>query len=351
MKAVIWVAPGEVRLEEVSPPSIGPGELLLEMRACGLCGTDLAKIFPPLPSPPPLKGEGMGGGREVRLGHELVGVVRALGKGVMRFGLGDRLAVAHHVPCGSCRACLHGNHSMCPEFKATNIDPCGFAELIRVPAPNVEQVAFRLPDEMPDEVGTFVEPLGCAIRAVKRSQVFPGDRIAVFGTGSMGLLIAQVVKLYGGEAYAVDLDEERLLLAEKLGVEAVVNATKEDPGKRLLELGRGEGIDGAILTAVTASTVEAALSALRDGGRVNLFADPSGDPRIPVDLGEFYHRELSLFATYSTTPAELHEAFQLLAEGQIQVAPLITHRLTLDRFEEGIKLQRSGIAIKVLFHP
>ena len=321
------------------------------MRACGLCGTDLAKIFSPLPSPPPLRGEGMGGGREVKLGHELVGVVRAVGEGVTRFRLGDRLAVAHHVPCGSCRACLHGNHSMCPQFKATNIDPCGFAELIRVPAPNVEQAAFQLPDEMPDEAGTFVEPLGCAIRAVRRSQVLPGDRIAVFGAGSMGLLIAQVVKLYGAEAYAVDLDEERLLLAEKLGVEAVVNATKGDPGKRLLELGRGEGIDGAILTAVTPSTLETVFHALRAGGRINLFADPSGDPRISVDLSDFYYRELSLFATYSTTPAELHEAFQLLVEGQIQVAPLITHRLRLDRFEEGVRLKLTGRAIKVLFYP
>lgn len=336
MKAVIWVTPGEVRLKEVPPPSIGPGELLLEMRACGLCGTDLAKIFSP---------------REVKLGHELVGVVTAVGEGVTRFRIGDRLAVAHHIPCGSCRACLHGNHSMCPAFKATNIDPCGFAELIRIPAVHVEQVAFRLPDGMPDEAGTFVEPLGCAIRAAKRSQILPGDRIAIVGAGVMGLLIAQIVRLYGAEAYAVDLDEERLLLAEQMGIEATVNAAREDLGKRLLDLSGGEGIDGAILTAVTPSTLETVLRALRAGGRVNLFAGPSGDPWIPVDMGDLYHRELSLFATYSATPTELHEAFQLLLGGKVQVASLITHRLPLDQFEEGVRLKLRGEAVKVLFHP
>lgn len=308
----------------------------MEMRACGLCGTDLAKIFSP---------------REVKLGHELVGVVRALGKGVTRFRMGDRLVVAHHVPCGSCRACLHGSHSMCPQFQATNIDPCGFAELIRIPAPNVEQAVFRLPDEMPDEVGTFVEPLGCAIRAVKRSQILPGDRIAVFGVGSMGLLIAQALELFGAEAYAVDLSEERLRLAEKLGIKAVLNAAEEDPVGGLLELSFGEGIDGAILTAITPLVLDTIFHVIRAGGRINLFADPSGDPRIPIDLGDLFHRELSLFTTYSTTPAECEEAFRLLVEGKIQVPPLITHRLPLDRFEEGVRIQREGKAIKVLFHP
>jgi L-iditol 2-dehydrogenase len=178
MKAVRLQGLGLVELVELPPLSIGSGELLLEMRACGLCGTDLSKIF---------SGEESNG--PVSLGHELVGIVAAVGEGVRRFVFGDRVVVAHHVLCGRCRHCRHGNEPMCSQFKAINIDPGGFAELVRIPAAQVEQTAFRLLDFFLDEVGVFMEPLGCALRAVKRSDVQAGDRIAVVGAGSMGLLV------------------------------------------------------------------------------------------------------------------------------------------------------------------
>ena len=340
MKAIQLLGPGVVELAEVPQPSIGPGELLLEMRACGLCGTDLAKIF--------------GGQRQdgpVPLGHELVGTVRAIGHGVSRFAPGDRLAVAHHVPCGRCRYCRHGSESMCPQFKATNIDPGGFAELIRIPALQVEQTAFRLPDGLPDEVGVFMEPLACALRAVKRSDVQPGDQIAVVGAGCMGLLVAQAVGLQGARPICLDLRQERLELARTLGVEMTLNVTRSDLVPSLLRLTEGEGIDGAVLTAVNGAILKMVFAALRDGGRVNLFADVSDQNPLPVDLSGVFRRELSLVATYSTTPEDLAEAIQLLASGKIEVFPLITHRLNLNRFDEGVRLQRDGEALKVLFYP
>ncbi len=340
MRAVLLRGPGIVELVEMTVPSIESGELLLEMRACGLCGSDLAKIF---------------GGKQaephVPLGHEVVGVVTVVGDGVTRFAPGDRLAVAHHVPCGRCRYCRHGNESMCPQFKATNIDPCGFAELIRIPALQVEQAAFPIPDDLPDEAGIFMEPLACALRAVKRSDIQPGDRIAVVGAGCMGLLVAQAVELRGGRPICLDLKEERLELARDLGLEFTLNVARSDARIALLQLTQGEGIDGAILTAVSAPVLESVLVALRAGGRINLFAEASGVRRIPIDLSAFYQQELSLIATYSTTPAELGEAIQLLASGKVKTLPLVSHKLDLTRFDEGARLQREGRATKVLFSP
>lgn len=339
MKAIRMPGHGIVELSELPIPSIGPGELLLQMRACGLCGSDLIKIF-----------GGKSLGQPVSLGHELVGVVGAVGEGVERFAPGDRVAVAHHVPCGRCRYCRHGSESMCPQFRATNLDPGGFAEYVRVPALQTEQTAFALPDTVTDEAGIFMEPLACALRAVKRSDIQASDRIVVVGAGCMGLLVAQAVALRGGSAISVDLREERLELARALGVEATVNVAGSDPLTALRAAAGSDGIDGAILTAVSVPVVEAVLGVLRAGGRINLFADAGHGRQMPIDLSAFYWQELSLTATYSATPAELNEAIQLLCAGRVQTLPLISHRFDLSRFNEGARLQREGQATKVLFY-
>jgi L-iditol 2-dehydrogenase len=339
MRAILARPSGGFALAEVEPPAIGPGEILLEMRACGLCGTDIAKLGRPE------------GACEARLGHEVAGVVRAVGPGVARFAPGDRVTAAHHVPCGSCGACQHGNESMCLQFKRTHIDPCGFAELIRIPRLQVERVALRLPHDMSFEVAAFTEPLACAVRAVERSQVLPGDRIAVLGGGGMGLLIAQALLLRGAEPIVVDIAETRLALARALGVKATVNPTREDVPEALAALTQGSGLDGAVLTVTNGRILTDIQYALRAGGRINVFAGPSDGPVMGVDLADLYHREIALFSTYSSTPVTFARAFDLLARDEVRVIPLISHRLPLAAFEEGVALQRGGAATKVIFHP
>lgn len=324
---------------EVGLPTIGPGEILVEMRACGLCGTDLVKLAEPENS------------RGVCLGHELAGVVREVGPGVTRFAPGDRVTAAHHVPCGDCWACRHGNESMCPQFKGTNIDPCGFAEMIRIPRLHVEQVTLPLPDEMPFDVASFTEPLACAVRAVARSHVLPGDRIAVVGGGGMGLLIAQTVAAHGAVPIVLDVSETRISLARALRVKATINPVREDVKEAVAEMTGGVGLDGAILTVVTEAILAEIQQLLRSGGRINIFAGPSDGACLSLDFAQLYHRELSVFSTYSSTPAALVEAFELLASNRVWVAPLISHRLPLAAFEEGVELQKSGTATKVIFHP
>jgi L-iditol 2-dehydrogenase len=339
MKAILPLPSGGFGVSETPPPVIGPGDVLLEMKACGLCGTDLAKLSQPQES------------AGVRLGHEFAGIVRAVGPDVVRFAPGDRVTAAHHVPCGSCWACRHGSESMCPQFKTSNVDPCGFAELIRIPRQHVEQVAFRLSETMTYEEASFTEPLACAVRAVERSRVLPGDRIAVVGAGGMGLLIAQALLARGADAIVLDVAEKRLALARELGVRAAVNPATDGVRKTLMDFTEGAGVDGVVLTVVNAGVLEDAQHAVRAGGRINVFAGAADGPRLAMDLVDLYHRELTVASTYSSTPATLAEAFALLADRRVRVSPLISHRLPLDAFGEGVRLQREGVATKVIFHP
>ncbi len=339
MKAILALPTGGFGAAETAPPVPGPGDVLLEMKACGLCGTDLAKLSQPQ--------EAAG----ARLGHEFAGIVRAVGAEVVGFAPGDRVTAAHHVPCGCCWACRHGSESMCPQFKATNVDPCGLAELIRIPRLHVERVAFRLPEGMTYEEASFTEPLACAVRAVERSQALPGDRIAVVGVGGMGLLIAQVLQALGADAIVLDLAEKRLALARELGVRTAVNPAAEGVRKILADLTDGAGVDGVILTVVTARILDDAQRAVRAGGRINVFAGAADGPRLALDLVDLYHRELTVVSTYSSTPPTLAQAFALLADRRVRVLPLISHRLPLDAFDEGVRLQREGVATKVIYHP
>ena len=201
MKAVIYHRYDDVRVEDVPIPEIGPDEVLLRPSGCGLCGSDIAKIVGQVAPP-------------VILGHELAGRLAAVGAAVTSFQPGERVVVAHHVPCGACQYCLHGHPSMCAAFKASNIFPAGFAEYVRVPAENVRQTTLSLPDSLSDEVASFTEPLACCLRAVRRSALLPGDTALVIGLGSIGLQMAQAVKALvdGARVIGIDMLEERLAL-------------------------------------------------------------------------------------------------------------------------------------------
>ena len=342
MKAVIYYSFDDIRIENRHIPSISDSELLVRVHGCGLCGSDIIKIVQQAPPP-------------VVLGHELSGTIVERGKAVSNFEVGQRVIVAHHVPCGECHYCKHQNYSMCAEFKASNIDPCGFAEYIRVPAQHVRQTTLLLPESLNAEEGSFVEPLACCVRAVRRTPLLAEDSVVVMGLGSVGLLMIQAVKAIGAgdsgkvRVYGVDLLPERLQLAHNLGADNVFLAPTEEQCLRraLNPYTEGRGADAVIITAPGIRPFMQALAGVRKGGTINIFAAHIG--MVPINLEMIYQQELSIISTYSSSPEELRIALDLLNSRKVRVDGLISHRLPLTRFSEGVMLMRERAALKVYY--
>ncbi|OLB01261.1 MAG: hypothetical protein AUH09_01825 [Candidatus Rokubacteria bacterium 13_2_20CM_70_12] len=335
MIASVYRGDGKLVAEEWPRPTIGAGEVLLRVLGCGLCGSDIAKIVDPS-TPAPLV-----------LGHEVVGEIVALGPGVTDCAIGDRVVAAHHVPCGDCHYCRRGSESMCHAFKASNLDPGGFAEYVRVPAPNVRHAMFRVPRHVTDEAASFVEPLACCLRSVRRARVAPGDTVVVVGLGSIGCLFVQLLRRAGAVVVGCDPIAARAELARRLGAAAAGPASAAAAAQR--ELSGGRGADQVIVTGGGTDVLPWAVESLRDGGTVHYFA--SGGDTLPLRLETLYHRELTLTATYSSSPSDLAEAFRLIVAGEVSVDRLVTHRVTLPGLHRGVDLMRRREALKVYVTP
>jgi len=336
VKAAVYRGGGRLVAEDWPRPSIGDGELLLRVKGCGLCGSDIAKIVDPATRVPAV------------FGHEVVGEVVAVGSGASPYAVGDRVVAAHHVPCGECHYCRRGSESMCAAFKASNLDPGGFAEYVRVPPANVRHATFRVPPHVSDEAASFVEPLACCLRAVRRARVQPGDTAVVVGLGSIGCLFVQLLKRAGAAVVGADALPDRAAFACGLGADA--GGTLDDAAKAQRELSAGRGADHVILTGGGAAVLPWAVGALRDGGSVHYFAGGAGEA-LPLPLETLYHRELTITATYSSSPADLVAAFELIASGGLEVDRLITHRVRLESLASGVDLMRRREALKVYVTP
>jgi L-iditol 2-dehydrogenase len=343
MRAAVLRGRGELVVEEWPIPAIGSGELLLRLRGCGLCGSDIAKVaaadLPPSAADAPV-------GRAdapVVLGHEVVGEVVHVGPGVAGFTGGDRVVAAHHVPCGTCHFCRRDSSSMCRAFKASNLDPGGFSQYVRLPGPNVRHATFRIPDHLSDEEASFVEPLACCLRAMRRGRITAGDTVVVAGLGSIGLLFIQLVARAGATAVGLDPLPDRAGRARALGAHAVTGPEAATGLAR--DLTDGRGADQVIVTGGGAAVLPWAAATVRDGATIHFFAGGAG--ALPIDLDQLYRRELTVMTTYSSSPAELAAAFELIAARKIAVAGLVTHRVSLERLAEAIELVRRRQALKV----
>ncbi len=338
MKAAVFHPPHEIKIEDRPIPKIGPGEILMKVLACGVCGTDVLKISRSLPKEP------------IVLGHELVGKVMEVGEGVARIQREDRVVVAHHVPCGHCHYCLRDNPSMCRKFKTTNLDPGGFSQYLRIPPQHVERVTFRVPDSLSDDEVIFTEPLACCVRNVRRAGLLPGDFAVVVGMGSIGLMMIQLLKLLPITVLATDLKPERLELAKKLGADHVLLGNDSQIPATIQEHTQNRGADVVMFTAGSGRIFQEAVSWVRDGGRLNLFATLSEKP-VEVNLDTLYHHEITVFSSYSPSPEDLVEAHRLLVEGKIRVKPLVSHHLKLEELQKGIDLLVKQEAMKVIINP
>jgi L-iditol 2-dehydrogenase len=322
MRAARSFANGDVRIESFNDPVPGAGEVVCDVLACGVCASDVTAWYVASRLP-------------AVLGHELAGVVRAVGEGVSSVGVGDRVVVHHHVPCGECRRCRRGHETMCERFRATALDPGGFAERLRVPAELVPELLV-LPGGLDPVAATFVEPLACVLRALDRTGVRAGDSLLVVGAGVNGLLMIAAAHARAVDAVWVrEPRHERLSVAEGLGAERQGN----------------ELVDAAIVCTPKPDAIDAAVAALAPGGTLCLYAPPAPGSPPPIDGTNLFLHELTVTASYSAGPADMRTALELIASGRIDPLPLVSHRLPLDETAHALELQRRGLALKVVVLP
>lgn len=337
MRAAVFYSRDDIRFDEVPVPKIGRGELLLRAHTIGLCGTDVTKIVNQSVRPGTV------------LGHELAGVVEEVGDGLTGYKVGQRVVALHHVPCGACWFCQHGDFSMCRHFKTSNFEPGGFAEYVRIPASNVQHGVFRIPDETSFEAATFTEPLACCIRVPQRSNWRPGDNVMVVGAGPVGQLLLQCAKLYLAATWVTDVVEERLKMAREFGADHVLSPQKDDVMEAVRDATHGVGLDGLILTAPGQPVWDQAIRWVRDGGVIHLFAVKASGAPTTVDLNDLLVRQIQVHSTYSSTPVAARESLSLISRGLVRVEELISHRLPLSELAAavGMAVRREGRKIVI----
>jgi L-iditol 2-dehydrogenase len=331
----------DVRLEEMEVPRPGPGELLLKVKASGICGSDVMEWYRRDKVP-------------LVLGHEVAGEVVKLGKGSNRFQVGDRLAVTHHVPCNTCHYCLQGSHTMCETLlKGTQVDPGGFAEYIRVPAINVERGCFAFPEHLSFAEASFMEPLACVLRGQRRAGIHPGQTVLVLGSGISGLMhIALARSLGAGKVIAADTIAYRLDKALEMGAHHAWQAEDRLPDK-VREVNGGYLADLVIICFE--GFIPLALKTVERGGTILMFSGAAEDARMPGLLNDlFWRTEVTVTSTYAGAPTDCDQALKLIAAHSVPVERLITHRLGLEQVQEGFTAVCSPTehqCVKVILEP
>lgn len=292
---------------------------ILKVLGCGLCGSDIVKFREKI------VGDG------AVLGHEIVAVIDEINSDTS-FKIGDKIVTSHHIPCGECIYCKHGNVSMCEHFKSTNIFPGGFSEKVYVSEEHLNNVAHLVPVDITDEEISFYEPLGCCIRAIKRCNLIEGDIVLVVGLGSIGLLMGEGLKAMGYKVYGCDLIDERIALGNKLGIESY-NSLNLDDFDKLIK-GNGAGIDAVFMTSGADKALDVALKVVRKGGKILVFSSTPKNTGYPNN--EIYYKELTVLGSYSPSPKDLKDSFDLLTSHKVNVKGL-TSIYTLDKVQQAFE--------------
>jgi L-iditol 2-dehydrogenase len=272
---------------------------LVKVLGCGLCGSDIVKLTQHRAK------------QGTVLGHEIVAFITDINSDT-NFKVGDTIITSHHIPCGKCEYCKNGNVSMCRHFKETNIFPGGFSEDVFVSEEHLRNVAYLKPKNLTNDEVAFYEPLGCCIRAVKRAGLRQNSTALVVGLGSIGILMAQALKAFGMNVIGCDLITSRVELLKNLGIEAF----------KVTEMCDSIKADGVFMTSGSDKAIPTALKYVRDGGKILVFSST------PQNFGyannEIYYRELTVLGSYSPSPADLKDSFELLKNKDVKVSGLST---------------------------
>lgn len=322
----------DVRIEEMPDPKIGPDELLVKVKASGICGSDVLEWYRLKKAP-------------LVLGHEASGEISQAGKNVRQYKVGERVFVSHHVPCNSCRYCLSGNHTVCETLHTTNYYPGGFSEYIRVPKINVERGVFVLPKNLSFEEGTFIEPLACVLRGQRMADLKPGQSVLILGAGISGLLHLLAARAKGAkEIIVTDINDFRLKLAKDLGAGSAFNAKDEKVANLKADL--------VIVCTGATTAFQQALKGVDRAGTILCFAATEPGVNLSIPVNDFWRQSIKIMHSYGASPQDIQEAIALLDKKAIPVEKLITHRLSLKEAGKGFQLvAQAKDCLKVVLIP
>lgn len=340
MKANYFLGNQKFEVREIPVPEIGPRDVLVRVAACGICGTDVhiyhgdkgsAPVNPP-----------------VVLGHELAGVVEAVGAEVTTLQAGDHVSVDPNIYCGKCHYCQIGKKQLCENLYAIGVNrDGGFQEYCAVP----EEQCYLLRKELPLKYGAMVEPLACCIHGIDRAHIRPGDTVCVIGGGAIGLLMVQLAK-YAGASQVVLSEpvEMRRQVGLSLGADAVIDPIHEDISARLTEILKVPGADVVIECVGTPIATAQAFQAAKRGTTVLLFSVPKPDTTHPLSLEDVYQKELTVLGSM-INPDTHGRAAAMINSGVIRLDAIITHSYPVEQLEEAILMQQSNESLKVVLEP
>ena len=340
MQVAKYYGKDDLRIEEMPMPEINAGEVLIRIMASGICGSDVMHWY-------------RAGKGPVVLGHEIAGVVEAVGEGVTKYKKGDRVSASHHVPCNTCHYCLNDHHTVCDTLRKTNFFPGGFSEYLKLPAINVERGVYLLPEEMSYEEATFIEPLACVYRGQRIAGVKKELSVLVIGSGISGLLHIQLAKALGASlVIAADIDQYRLEAAGRFGADKSVNANEDLP-EIFKEKNKGRGADIVILTTGAEKAISQAFDSIDRGGTILFFAPAGAGVKVPLPVNQlFWRNEITLTSSYAANYNEHMTAMELIRQKKVNVKDMITHRLPLSEIQKGFSLvEAAKESIKVIIEP
>ena len=345
MKAVVYYAPKDMRVEMIPVPACGANEVRIKVDACAVCGTDMKsyhvgnpRIKAPLVS-----------------GHEFTGLVETVGANVAGFAVGDRVVMATSVSCGECYYCRQGWRNLCQNVAPMGFSyPGGMAEYVTLPERALQNGhVIKVPAHVPADHAALAEPVSCTVNAAENCQIQPGDTVVVVGAGPMGILNACVAKGLGAQKILLaEVNPLRLQQAAPFGFDRLVNPATENLTQIVRDETGGIGADVVIVAAPAAKPQEDALNMVRKRGTVCLFASlPVGKSLLSMDSRPIHYGELRVVGTSDSTPAQVEKAVRLIAENKIPAAKIVTHVLPLDDILKAFELMQSGEALRVVLKP
>lgn len=343
MKAAVVHGKGDIRVEEYQTPVAGPGEMIVRIKASGICATDIKTLL----------GQGLPKHLPTILGHEVVGEVYELGAGVTGYATGERVAVYPIAVCGECHFCKKGRHNLCEnEFGLGHGIDGGFAEFVRLPKEIVKiGGVVKIPDSLSFEKAVMAEPMSCGLAALRANRVEEGDTVLIIGAGPMGLIHLKWCKTAGARVIMADLLDRRLEVAKQMGADICINSSTSDLKEELKKATDGSGAEVVITSLGIPAVIEESLGLVRKGGTINIFGGPPAGQPITLDPRWLHYEEIVLTGSFAATPDDFRKTVEMIASGELVVDDLISDRFSLDSMLDAVERAKNQKMIRgvVLF--